>query len=595
MKHLQPIKKRKTIIVALALLNFLLLTSCLKEDFTPKEPANVIDASILSDHNQTEGAIVLGKKLEDPYALKNMEAAYERLKSSNPNTPDLNIKATHKYLRFLPKDETEWQLLKKDTNLVLYDFPLDQEIVIQGTYYHDPDLPETSITWQYCVVPKKYEIPNIHHEKLYDVYIPKKDKNKSSNEAFDQFLLELEYESAKLTDNVPEDESNLKGFVLVRSWTPKGHIKVWDDLIGSTTTYTKVFSHYEYYDCDEGELDPVRRIELECSRPVYDYNYSTTQGMYIPLIGASVHARWFTHIETDVTDENGYFETSDFLYDVNYAIKWERGKYDIRNGMLLQAWFNGPKSGSDWNVNLNTGGKSHMYATIHRAAHKHFYGDNLGIRRPTLPSGKTKICYIDKPGTGVFWGDWSTSGILPDIKIWGKSTLTEQYKPADQVFSTTAHELGHQSHCQFMGNVRFWQVSKIVYESWAEAVQWAFTNDEYHTMGARFGGQNAIDYECSHTNQFSWPHHGGDRAYSPLFIDLIDDFNQRNGGLIGGIIRRACINCPDDRVSGYEISFIQNNILKDAYGLSSLISEVKDNKVSGVTDTDIDILFSLYW
>lgn len=305
------------------------------------------------------------------------------------------------------------------------------------------------------------------------------------------------------------------------------------------------------------------------------------------MIGASVHARWFTHIETDVTDDNGYFQTSQFRYEVNYAIKWERGHYDIRDGLILQAWYNGPKKKGDWNVNIN-GGKSIRYATMHRAAYKHFYGDNLGIRRPTLiTGGKTKICYIDKPGTGVFWGDWSATGILPDIKIWGKSTQTGNYKPLDEVFATTAHELGHQSHSQFMGNIQYWQTSKNIYESWAEAVEWALTNHEYHTMGARFGGTGAINYNCPYTNQFDWPRHGGEMAYTPIFIDLIDNENQ-------SVVRSSNLY-PNDRISGYTLSYIQNNILHDAYGLSSLRDAIKNHKISGVTDSDVDLLFALYW
>lgn len=77
--------------------------------------------------------------------------------------------------------------------------------------------------------------------------------------------------------------------------------------------------------------------------------------------------------------------------------------------------------------------KSIMYATIHRAAYKHYYGDNLGIRRPASV-GNTKLCYMDEDGTGVFWGDWIDVGILPDIKIWGKDAGV--YKETDRIFAT---------------------------------------------------------------------------------------------------------------------------------------------------------------
>ncbi len=209
--------------------------------------------------------------------------------------------------------------------------------------------------------------------------------------------------------------------------------------------------------------------------------FCSTDGMYIPLIQVSVHARWFTNVKTDLTDENGYFETGQFRNEVNYAIKWERGDYDIRNGTLLQAWYNGPKKKGDWNLKIGTGGKSIMYATMHRAAYKQFYGDNLGIRRPT-GLDKTKLCYMDENGSGIFWGDWIDYGILPDIKIWGKDNGS--YKPTDRIFGTTTHELGHMSHWHLIGIDNYAFTGKVIYESWADAVEWALTNDEYHKMGA---------------------------------------------------------------------------------------------------------------
>ena len=291
--------------------------------------------------------------------------------------PDIQIKPNFNYVRILPSNEKEWQILKSDSSLVLFDYPLDVEIVQPGTYYHDPTLPIDAITWQYTVIPIEKAIPSFQHEVLYQVFIPSSEIDETKSLSIDlvRFYETLEYESVKLTGNLPKSgtiEKSTEG--IAAQWTPKGTIKVWDNLLAR----------------------------------------------YIPLTYASVHARWFTHVETDLTDINGYFETDEFRYEVNYAIKWERSYYDIRNGDLLQAWYNGPKQKGDWNLNI-IGGESIMYATIHRAAYRHFYGDNLGIWRPILMDGsKTKICYIDKYGTGVFWGDWSSGGILPDIKIWGK-------------------------------------------------------------------------------------------------------------------------------------------------------------------------------
>lgn len=331
----------------------------------------------------------------------------------------------------------------------------------------------------------------------------------------------------------------------------------------------------------------------QCKRAVYRTVANTTPGSYIPLKGASVHARWFVHIERNLTDADGKFKTSQFRCNVNYSIKWERSHYDIRNGMIWQAWYNGPKQRGDWNLNIKKGGKSIMYATMHRAAHKHFYGDNLGIQRP-ITSSKTKICYMDDRGTGIFWGDWG-GGILPDIKIWGKDPKTGSYKPTDEIFGTTAHELGHLSHWVYGGIFNYAITTKTIYESWAEAVEWAFSNDEYHKMGAKYGGAKAINYDCPYTGQLKWPF-VTDKDYTPLFIDLIDNVNQRYNVYIGGVIvNYGSTSYPNDRISGYTLPYIQNNILRNSYGLSSLRDEIKKHKITGVTDADINELFTLYW
>jgi hypothetical protein len=75
----------------------------------------------------------------------------------------------------------------------------------------------------------------------------------------------------------------------------------------------------------------------------------------------------------------------------------------------------------------------------------------------------------------------------------------------------------------------------------------------------------------------------------------MDNFNQRNSGNIGGVWHSGSNDFPNDRITGYTIFYIQNNILGDSYGISSLRDAVKNNKISGVSDADIDELFNLYW
>ena len=146
--------------------------------------------------------------------------------------------------------------------------------------------------------------------------------------------------------------------------------------------------------------------------------------------------------------------------------------------------------------------------------------------------------------------------------------------------------MAHQLHSQYLGNIQYWQVSKVIYESWAEAVEWAFTNDEYNRYGV-------TNYNHANGHQ-RWTRASSNWEYSPLFIDLTDDFNQRNGGTYYGSYYSPSSDYPNDLIGGYTLSYINYNILDEAYGLSSLNSSLKNHKINGTTNSQIDELLNLY-
>ena len=114
--------------------------------------------------------IVLGGQLEDPYSVENMNLAFAAIHPTKAGR--VVLEATHHYVRFLPLDGAQYETLER-AGLQLVDHPLDYEIVREGDYYHDPEVPEGQITWQYTVVPKDFVFPQgIRHEVLDDCYIP---------------------------------------------------------------------------------------------------------------------------------------------------------------------------------------------------------------------------------------------------------------------------------------------------------------------------------------------------------------------------------------------------------------------------------------
>ena len=113
--------------------------------------------------------IVLGEQLQDPYSVDNMTKALQTVHPAAAGR--VALEATDFYVRFLPKNEDQLNTLV-NLGLELVDHPLDYRIVREGDWYHDPEIPEDSITWLYTVVPVDFEFPrDIRYERLDDCYL----------------------------------------------------------------------------------------------------------------------------------------------------------------------------------------------------------------------------------------------------------------------------------------------------------------------------------------------------------------------------------------------------------------------------------------
>jgi hypothetical protein len=191
-------------------------------------------------------------------------------------------------------------------------------------------------------------------------------------------------------------------------WTPKGYIKVWDDVAGTSYVQTgtqRVFSHWDYSNCYQGANGAEGNTETaapgggsDCAVAVYvdEPVYGFVDGSYVPLVDVEVRARnWFTtHIGK--TNTSGYYICDgDFgpYTQAQYEIKWEKYHFSIRAGTYGQAVYTGPNRKGDWNANIGTQGSTTVtnsqqyYALIFQAARDYFYGTRFGLASP--PRNKT--------------------------------------------------------------------------------------------------------------------------------------------------------------------------------------------------------------
>ena len=165
--------------------------------------------------------IVLGEQLSDPYSVENMSRALQAVDPLAAGRGTLD--ATDFYVRFLPRDESELQMLL-DKGLLLIDHPLDYRIIREGDWYHDPDLPEGVITWQYAVVPVDFEFPRgVRYERIDDCFIADHAPGTRSD-GIDWDAVERE--AFRLSGNAGMLPPATKGDSL--SHTPRGRIAIMD-------------------------------------------------------------------------------------------------------------------------------------------------------------------------------------------------------------------------------------------------------------------------------------------------------------------------------------------------------------------------------
>lgn len=161
----------KRLFVFLLLLSFAF--SCISNSYELGEYSH-LDKGPLTDN------VVFGAQV-NPYSLNIMRKAYSDLHpltKDDPEALDSLVQPNYAYIRFLPADSLEYQALC-DSELELFSYPLDYEIIGDVSDYHDPTLPEDQITWQYAVVPLNEEGELIFGEPmipegeiLEEIYIP---------------------------------------------------------------------------------------------------------------------------------------------------------------------------------------------------------------------------------------------------------------------------------------------------------------------------------------------------------------------------------------------------------------------------------------
>lgn len=409
------------------------------------------------------GEVVLGKKLNNPYTIENMLLAKKELLSRGIEVSE-KILVSHYYIRFLPRDENDVDKLNFNNDLILFDYPLDYELLSEGSAYRDSDIPEGQPNAQYTAVKIDQKLPDVPYEILEELYIPDTEENSSRSISTSPIL--LENEAFKITGNKTSSNPESRG-----KWYPEGRIMLWDDVLKKD----------------------------------------------VPVPDVEVRARNFVRFRRTHTNSNGYFKLGYFRgKDVGFSIKWEASgeKYDIRSGNTGQAFYNGPNKKTSWYHTFNTASQEDLFrARLFRAAWFYYNNDfDLGSKMNNVSILAQNRPYSDDPAY--------YNNVTRNIKVYSKNKSGSYFK-ADRIFYTVNHEFGHAHHDKiFEGGSVYYNSPDSVKEPWAVV-------HGYMQAKRIYGTKLRYNTYISHADwRYYRGISGDDFNYNPIMIDLIDDYDQ---------------------------------------------------------------------
>lgn len=532
---------------------------------------------------------VTATTIYNPFLLDNVR----RSASAKGMTRSGDIQATHYYVRFRPATDELHGLIQSDESLECFSYPLDVHAPEGAMCYIDYDQPEGAPQFIFTWVPVDYVFPTgVDYDILGELVLGEEtddygdDGEGTRSDGDDGFVgtgtgifLMSGGLGGVITDPMgpdPKDPNDPDGPDGPNNpdipWTPggggtggggstpraahQGTITAWDDVLQRQV--------------------PLQGVMVRVKKNMFD--------------SATVQ-----------TDANGNFRCETYYGNpCDLSIIWNNVQYKILTGASGQAELIGPKDRGllRWNKNITSAdGMQLYYATAHRAAWRYFYGDTDGLGNIVkAPNNPLSISVHDTWGRAKVFEWWTLS--FPKVKIYTKYNNGNRYS-VSTILSTAYHELGHVQHHQKMptGGLAFFDVNFTIVESWASFVEWHLTLLEYTQLGHT---QGTLDnWRQSHWLAYqAWPYDGvgssdldGEKEYSSLFIDLVDNYNQSSANFVKA--DGTSVRYPNDTVTGYTPATLVW-MLGNIYSMNGVKQTLKNNKPTGVTDTQIDNLFVLY-
>ena len=371
------------------------------------------------------GMIVLGDRLEDPYTVENMNKALAVLYPTKADR--VVLPATHLYVRFLPADEAQYEMLEA-LGVELVDHPVDYEILREGDWYHDPEIERGRITWQYAVVRTDFVFPQgIRYELIDKCHIP---ESGPSTKADGIDWEALEREAFRITGNYRHPGQQTKADQ--PSGTPSGRITIVDPALGA-------------------EPEGVRGVRVACNS-------------FVKFARAYTDADGYYRMETSFASQPRYRLV--FKNATGFALGF--------NLILTPASYaglgKGEPTGMDLEVTPDSEKRLYPRCVVNNAGYDYWKGCEKGTPAIKTPPANLRVwlfqglnsgcaammqqgVLVDKSKLGEYLGEFSVllKVFLPDVTLGLKGR--ESY--AD-IYSEAVHEFAHASHFMLAGR-DYWE------------------------------------------------------------------------------------------------------------------------------------------
>lgn len=375
------------------------------------------------DATLAHGEIVLGGRLDNPYSVPNMKSAFE---SVYPGRSSAAISCTDLYVRFLPRDDRDMQMLRA-FSMPMIDHPMDYEILKEGDYYHDPSLSSDALTWQYAVVPADFEFPKgIKYELIQQCF---------------------------LVDSRPDTKAD-----------PSVD---WDSVEAAAFSLT---GNSKLYDPDATKAGDTTQPSGRVT--IIDKQYNG--GQPFGVAGVKVQCNVFVKFSSTYTDKDGYYKIpKKFTSNPRYRLVFENEKgFTIGfNSILYHGSVStlGKNSVSGTSVVVDQDSDRALFrrCVANNAAYEYYERcGELGIAEPPagtsmwmfdkLDASSTVMLHhgtvLDKGVENVYFKifAWVVDIFGPDITLGTKDASTY-----GEIYSKVVHEMAHASHFSKVG-VTYW-------------------------------------------------------------------------------------------------------------------------------------------